>query len=385
MKELHGKFVKTHSAISYAAFCKYRPFWIVYPSVTNRNTCLCVTCSNFEFVVKKLHTLKITTANCGIKLLQEICCQSDDEMCLSRKCNLCAKKIVCYEEFQMEDECTYTRWQTVKEQYVDAKGISKTAQKMKAVEISCQIGDVVNVLDTSLPKYMSHQANKIHQYAALKLLKETLTDTEAIIHIDFSENYSCKYDEEVQSLHFGGSRQQITLHTGVAYLRVEGQVKCESFCSMSDSLNHGPPAIWAHLDPILKSIHTRFPDINQLYFMSDGPATQYRNKTMFNIITSHLPSSFLPLKSVTWNFSEAGHGKGAPDGIGGTIKRTADRLVAMGQSIPNFEKFVELMNKSFENSTLYTVSRDEISKKEQILCTAICWHYESAPFVVGQI
>lgn len=367
MKELHGKFLKLHPDISYAAFCKCRPFWIVYPSVTNRNTCLCVTCSNFEFLVKKLHTLKIIKENSGVKLLQDICCQSDGEMCLFRKCNACANKLVCYEDFELDEDSSYTQWKTVKEPYIDSKGNAKSAQKVKAVEIPCKIADIVNLLEASLPKYMSHQANKMHQYLALKLLKETLANNEAIIHIDFSENYSCKYGEEVQSLHFGGSRQQITLHTGVIYSRVEGAVHCESFCTMSDSLNHGPPAIWAHLEPILKTLSNKSHEIDVLHFMSDGPATQYRNKTMFHIITHHLASSFLPLKSVTWNFSEAGHGKGAPDGIGGTVKRTADRLVAMGDSIPNFAKFVELMKKSFDNITLHTISKEAISKKEQIL------------------
>ncbi len=35
----------------------------------------------------------------------------------------------------------------------------------------------------------------------------------------------------------------------------------------------------------------------------------------------------------TWNFFEASHGKGAPDGVGGLLKRTADRLVSQGEDI----------------------------------------------------
>ena len=38
----------------------------------------------------------------------------------------------------------------------------------------------------------------------------------------------------------------------------------------------------------------------------------------------------MSFEEVTWNFFKSGHGKGAADGIGGTVKREADRLVTHG-------------------------------------------------------
>ena len=40
-------------------------------------------------------------------------------------------------------------------------------------------------------------------------------------------------------------------------------------------------------------------------------------------------------KEITWNFFEASHGKGAPDGVGGALKRSADQIVAHGGDIPD--------------------------------------------------
>ena len=37
--------------------------------------------------------------------------------------------------------------------------------------------------------------------------------------VDFSENYNAKYALETQGTHFGASQVQVTLHTGVAYIR----------------------------------------------------------------------------------------------------------------------------------------------------------------------
>ncbi|CAH0547085.1 unnamed protein product [Brassicogethes aeneus] len=52
------------------------------------------------------------------------------------------------------------------------------------------------------------------------------------------------------------------------------------------------------------------------------------------------------LETVTWNFSVSGHGKGPMDGVGGTLKRKADRLVFQGRDITSAKEFVEAVNKS---------------------------------------
>jgi len=40
---------------------------------------------------------------------------------------------------------------------------------------------------------------------------------EAVIHVDFSENYVCHNASEIQCAHFGASNHQVTLHNGVLY------------------------------------------------------------------------------------------------------------------------------------------------------------------------
>jgi len=79
--------------------------------------------------------------------------------------------------------------------------------------------------------------------APTSISKESADVNEAVDHIDFSENYVCKNVSEIQSTHFGASNLQATLHTGVIHV-VNGH---QSFASISDSLQHDPAAIWAHL------------------------------------------------------------------------------------------------------------------------------------------
>ena len=69
-------------------------------------------------------------------------------------------------------------------------------------------------------------------------------------------------------------------------------------------------------------------------------------------------------KKASWNFFEAGHGKGIPDGIGGTLKRTADRRVLGGGNILSADDFINQVQKNTKIQ-LYEVSQGEISAVEE--------------------
>lgn len=138
---------------------------------------------------------------------------------------------------------------------------------------------------------------------------------------------------EVQSFNFGDSHQQATLHTGVLY--AGAQPSPVAFSSTFPSRRHDLPAIWAHLDPVLAMVKERDPEVKWLHFFSNGPASQYKQKGNFFLF------SIEPFKrgfhDTSWNLFEASHGKGAPDGVGGTLKRSADSLVSLEEDIPDAE------------------------------------------------
>lgn len=209
---------------------------------------------------------------------------------------------------------------------------------------------------TILP-FMQHCSNIKHQFKAVSEIKKTLGKDEILLHFDFSENFNCKYTEEIQSAHFGGSKPQITLHTSVCYYSSGNLNKPshKSFCTLSESLRHDPAAITAHLDCVLDKIkETLVPGLKKIHFVSDGPSTQYKNKTMFYLFANHITHR-IKVDECSWNYCEAGHGKGAPDGIGGYLKRTADGLVARGTDIPNFEALVSALTAGSSKVEILTV------------------------------
>lgn len=151
------------------------------------------------------------------------------------------------------------------------------------------------------------------------------------------------------------------MHTVVVYTKdVDQELKSECYCTLSQNLSHSPPAIWAHLQPILDRLPAT---VANLHFLSDGPVTQYRNKIMFTVLARILDDFYPNLQNFTWNFHEASHGKGAPDGVGATCKRTADRLVASGTDISTIDDLAKAPEKTCRNIKVFTVDDADIRGK----------------------
>ncbi|KAJ8886203.1 hypothetical protein PR048_012412 [Dryococelus australis] len=81
-----------------------------------------------------------------------------------------------------------------------------------------------------------------------------------------------------------------------------------SFCTISDNLRHDTPAICAHLLSVIDELRKHITNLKLVHFVSDGPTTQYRNRTF-------LAPALNEEESIHWRYSETCHGKGAPDGI----------------------------------------------------------------------
>lgn len=260
---------------------------------------------------------------------------------------------------------TWFEWNKIIEEIKVTKNGEEEIRKVSKVKKEKIIGTVDELskkFQQEMKKFCRHSFNISQQYAAYTQCRENLNENEALIHIDFSENYACKMAQEIQSYHFGGSRNQVTLHTGVAY--IGGQDLPVSFCTVSSDRRHNPAAIWAHLEPVFKLIKKRSPQVEVLHFFSDGPTTQYRQKQNFYLFNNHL--YYFGFKRATWSFFEAGHGKGAADGVGAALKRKADNLVAYGKDILDANQFFESVKES-TNIKVFLIEEHDIDFIEQLI------------------
>jgi hypothetical protein len=294
----------------------------------------------------------VATQNVDQLIDDELFCQPAREDCRFRNCVDCQTKNITISEFSNDAEEFYESWESRME--VGRDGV--TRRKTIKERIVCETRKMVEKFVTEVvPLYVEHKALDYHQKKTMKNLKISLTLDDVLVHIDFAENYSCKYGREIQSIHFGGNRRSITLHTGVKY----HDKSVQSFCTFSKDPNHNPVAIWHHLQPILEEYVRGDQVIKNLHFLSDSPSTQYRNKNMFYILIKKIIPMFLSIESVTWNYSEAGHGKGAPDGVGGTIKRVCDAAVSHNHDISDFTQFFNYVSKNIEGIQIIPVNSTE--------------------------
>ncbi|KAL4711611.1 hypothetical protein ACJJTC_003628 [Scirpophaga incertulas] len=364
---LHKKYnSKATYPISYPTFTRYRPFWIVAPCVSARDTCLCIVHENFNLICQKLKQLEMieeSSLNCVCDAM--VCSQTNID-CMTRNCETCRDRCVCFKEFDGSENITYKQWLNITETRT-IKGQEKDIRRTVKTAADCTKRELVNTFFDMVPKFLKHKYNIWHQYQAIHKVKQQLKPGEVLLHIDFSENYQCKYASETQSVHFGASRQQLSLHTCVLYYcDVPGTLKTISFCSVSDCLRHDAAAIYAHLKKSLRYLRQdRNLIITTLHVLSDGPSGQYKNKTNCFLFTQHLVHD-LSITNATWNFSEAGHGKGAADGVGAVVKRTADSLIAQGHDIPDFSTFVaKIIIRT--NILLYTVFEADITIVDEMI------------------
>ena len=73
----------------------------------------------------------------------------------------------------------------------------------------------------------------------------------------------------------------------------------------------------------LKNLLPRRLQPKKIIYFSDGAASQYKNRKNFVNLCLHKDDFGI---SAEWHFSATSHGKGACDGLGGTVKRLAARV-----------------------------------------------------------
>ena len=158
------------------------------------------------------------------------------------------------------------------------------------------------------------------QTAYFSKLKQTLEKGEVVVHGDFSENFSFVVQDAAQGFHWDAS--QCTVHPFVVHWRQDGEQHHQSYCIISDDTKHSTATVHAFLRRLVPAIMNRVPGLKKIHYFSDGCGGQYKNKFNFINVCSHADDFQVQCE---WNFFATSHGKGACDGIGGTVKRATYR------------------------------------------------------------
>lgn len=262
---LHNKFVlETGFSVKKSTFSSHRPFYVITPSLNNRNICSCIVCCNAQLLLDCMHFNGLFPTRILRTALNKIMCFADREECCQSVCQKCQNNKAVDLKLLHTSELKFYQWQRV---LVENVKLTRCVENVKSAF------EVVKSFETKLRHYAEHIFRAKQQLQAVFLAKNILDPSNAVIHIDFSSSYIGKSVSEVQASNFG-QHTQVTLHQGIFYV----QKKPFSFVTLSDDPRKTAPAVWAHLSPVLKHIKKKFPEVKHITIVSDSPSSQYRNR-----------------------------------------------------------------------------------------------------------
>jgi hypothetical protein len=185
--------------------------------------------------------------------------------------------------------------------------------------MSMPVDTFIDMFSEKLELLLPHSFIATEQSSFYNDCKASLKQGEVVITADFSENYCFVLQDAAQGYHWNNS--QATVHPFVIYYK-DSETLCHlSYVVISDCLHHDTVAVYLfqkHLMAHLKG--HKVTQLQRVLYFSDGAAAQYKNRKNFVNLCYHEVDFGVPAQ---WHFSATSHGKGACDGVGGTVKRLA--------------------------------------------------------------
>lgn len=307
MYNLHLKFnAESDIKVSRTTFYKARPKYVSLVNFTSRSVCLCSKHQNFCFLLRSLKCLNVTSCTNPDKFVE---LYQDSPAVLNEM----------LDKIPEGEEVKFQQWKRVK--------LQNGKEKQRVVEVKTSKADFVEMMLETFQDFKNHIQRVKQQYAAVSKMKECLPKDQVLIQMDFSENYSCSTLEEIQSAYWNSS--MVTLHPAVIYYRGEfDELKHTSYVHVSEVLNHNASMVICIINSLINIVKAIIPNVTSVHFWTDSPSSQYRNKTIFDLVSRFRVEYGV---KASWHYFESGHGKGPCDGVGGTTKRNADNAVKQGK------------------------------------------------------
>ena len=311
LKELYQNFkVKFPSLkIGFSKFAELRPKHCVLAGASGTHSvCVCTIHQNVKLMILELRLADLPSYK---HALAKIMCNPPSPHCYFGECDACPKteKLREYLTTSLEendrDQITYKQW---------------VSTDRSTLETRCApLEEFVDILCEKLELLRSHSFIASEQAVFYANCKEMLKVGVFLVTADFSENYSFVLQDAAQGFHWNNS--QATLHPFVAYYHDSKEVCHLSYVVISDCLHHDTIAVYCFQKMFIAFLRVHLPSQlhpKKIVYFSDGAASQYKNRKNFLNLCHHKDDFDIYAE---WHFSATSHGKGACDGLGGTIKR----------------------------------------------------------------
>ena len=216
LKELHKQFKMEHPEhkIGFSAFATLRPKWCILAGASGTHT-ICV-CTHHQNPKLKLESLKDKhDLTCSI-LMAEAVCSMDSKTCMMHQCAVCPGKEYIknkLKEFITSDEVEFTQW--------------VSTDRCSLITIKENINEFIEKLSQDVYQLTLHHFISKHQGYSFSEAKKHIKTDEAVVQLDFAENYTMVIQNASQSSYFDG--KQATLHPYIVYCKEGDETKSKSF------------------------------------------------------------------------------------------------------------------------------------------------------------
>ena len=323
LKEVYHAFKDAYpdKKIGFSRFAELRPQHCVLAGASGTHTvCVCTTHQNMKLMFLGPRLSEIDTPE-GINYptyhhcLASILCNPPLPICYFGECTSCPgisklrDDLTTLLDENVIDNITYKQWVSVDRSTLE----TYTKPVDEFVEKFCEKLELLRPHSFIAAQQASYYSNS----------KSGLAPREMLVTVDFSENYSFVLQDAAQGFHWNNS--QATIHPFAAYFKNKGELCHLSYVVVSECLHHDTTAVHLYQKCFTAFLRKFFPTRSQphkIIYFSDGAASQYKNRKNFINLCHHKEDFGI---TAEWHFSATAHGKGACDGLGGTVKRLAAR------------------------------------------------------------
>jgi len=332
--------------IGLSKFAELRPPNVLLCSQMPSNVCTCVYHENFFMAVDALHAVVPAVPLYTTALPSSCLLCPDNDACWFSECDHagCGFQF----KYQLPDDGSLVSKEVRWKKWEESSG------RLVKGEETGTVKELYDYVCSLAPKFLRHCRIKrlqAQQYEADKVAANLADSHMAVLQMDFSENYTCIAQDEIQSAHW--NQMQLTLYTSVSWFR--GMTM--PHVVVSNTCNTTRLAAVVFTDQLLSAMPN---GIQEVRVWTDGPASQFKNR--FIVAAMDLLSQRHNIQ-IRWNYFATSHGKGPVDGVGGTLKRVAaDKVRTRQCTINSMEDFIAAVQHSSIRVT--GVNADSVATRE---------------------
>ena len=355
-------------------FAELRPPYVLLVSKTPQNVCGCKYHSNVFLLLECLNRKFPGTFPRYEKeaFLGQCVCNLQNETCMSNACDLCQDGSLFEQNFAnkltdeaKKSEMRWDQWMPNSTGYIEKRELHGTVE------------DMLLSLNDQLPRFTWHVFIKDKQPKSYQNDKEEAKSSDSDLcmgQMDYSENWTSMYQDEVQSAHW--HKEKISVYTVMLWHREI----TKSWVIVSDCLDHSKKAVVAFLISILEFTKKTMPSVKMVKMWTDGAASQFKNKYVFAFLVVANNIGF----EISWSFHPTSHGKGPSDALGGTAKRmVARQILSRRGNVRDAKGFQQVISRLSSIIRCTEVTPQEIEDACSELKIDTIW--ESVPAMPGTL